>query len=85
MFEGQHENLHMEMEGLNAGIAQQLERASHKALLSDAKAQRELLKDPKDPKDPKPNTNFNFNFPDYRGELAEIKPKRRTATNNVTR
>jgi hypothetical protein len=79
MFEGQHENQHMEMEGLDPAIAQQLERASHKAVLSDAKAQRAILKD----SNPKPKTNSNI--PDYRDEMDERTPMRRIATNNVTK
>jgi hypothetical protein len=78
MFEGLHENQHMNMEGLDPAIAQQLERASHKAVLSDAKAQKALLKDPK------PKSKSNNNIPDYRDEMDEAVPVRRIATNNVT-
>jgi hypothetical protein len=67
MFEGQHENLHLEMEGLDPAIAQQLERMKQKALLSDVKEQRSLI-----PTRSKSKPKTNTDLPKYEGKLANI-------------
>jgi len=69
------------MEGLDPAIAQHLEIMKRKAVLSDAKAQRQLIPKTKNQTKPKSNTNL----PDFRGKLIKPNYQRRIATNNVTK